>query len=112
MEILPAWVAGLEISRAFESQGGLVRRPQIRGSTQNPGDVLRENVEPFSRRFPPRDALCVSRKRGEILVPPGWEFAALHQVDLGREFGVLCSIRPNQHGPFGPGLRTAGAHAV
>ncbi len=93
MEILPAWVAGLEISRAFESQGGLIRGSEIRGATQKPGDVLRENVQHFSRRFPPRDALCVSRKRGEILVPPGWEFAALHQFDLGREIGVLCSIR-------------------
>src|ERR1700693_3803608 len=92
MEVFPTRTVGLKISRTVESQSGLVRGAKIRGAAEKPGNVLCEHIQYFCRCVPPRDALRVGRKRGEIAVPPGWEFSALHQVNFGCELGVLRSI--------------------
>ena len=85
MQVLPARVIGLEISRALVRQNGLVRRPEIGRASEKPGDVLRQNVQHLARGVAPRDAFRVGREDGKVAVPPGREFAPLHLVDLGGE---------------------------
>ncbi len=109
MQVLPAWVVGLEASRARVRQGGLVRRPQIRRAPEKPGDVLREHVEHGSRGLSPGEALRVGRKDGEVTVPSGGQLAPLHLVDLGREGRVGGPIGREELGPPTPGLRATRA---
>jgi hypothetical protein len=110
MQVLPAQAVGLEVSGTLVCQGRFVGRTEIRRSPKEPGDVLRKHVEHFARGFPPGDALWVSRKDGEVMAPTGWQLAALHQVDLGRQLGMLSSIGGEEFRPMAPSLRAARAH--
>ena len=90
-------------------QGGLVRRSKIRRASEEPGNVLREHVQHLARGFPPGDALRVGRKDGEVAVPTGRQLAPLHQIDLGRQFGILGAIGCEEFRPLAPSLRAARA---
>src|SRR5215468_12193899 len=48
MQILSTRTAGLEVARAFVSQSGLVRRPEIPRAAEEPGYVLRQHVQHFA----------------------------------------------------------------
>src|SRR5579863_5081579 len=111
MEVFPTRASGLKVARTVESQSGLVRRTKITAAAEKPGDVLGKHIQYFCRCVPSREAFGVGRERGEIAVPPGWQLPALHQVNLGCEFGVLRSIRVDQLGPFSSGFRAACADA-
>ena len=69
MQISPIRSIGLEISRAFKIKRGLVRRPEISGSAEEPRNVLREHIQHLARSFAPGDALSVRRKDRKITIP-------------------------------------------
>src|ERR1700730_10928337 len=80
------------------------RDPPIRQGARGCSAQAREH---FARGFPPGDAPWVSRKDGEVTVPTGWQLAALHQVDLGRQLGMLSSIGTEEFRPVAPSPRPA-----
>src|SRR5215510_12771820 len=92
MQVLPARAIGLEVSSASERQGGLVRWPEVSRATEEPRDVLCKYVQHFPRRVPPGNSLCIGRKNRESMIPPGWEFPPLHELDFVRQLGILTSI--------------------
>jgi len=62
VDVLAPRSCSLELAGAFEVQNGLVRRPKVRGTAQEPRDTLRQDIENFARRFPASQALRVSGK--------------------------------------------------
>src|SRR5215471_11814024 len=59
-------------------QSGLVGRTKISGATEQPRDVLREDVQHLSRCLASSHSLRVGRESRKVTVPTGWEFALLH----------------------------------
>src|SRR5262249_47682213 len=57
-------------------------------------------------------AFRIGRENGEISVPPGGKLAALHQIYLGSELGILAPIVIKKSGPFAPGRSAACAHSL
>src|SRR5207244_5232063 len=99
MEILTAAAPGLEASRALVRQGRLVRRPEVRRAAEEPGNVLREQVEHLARGLPAGDALRIRREDGEVAIPPRRQVSSLHLIDLARQLGVLRPVRREERSP-------------
>ena len=59
----------------------------------------------------PGDTVGIGREDREIAIPPGGEFAPLHQVDFGREIRVLGAVRCELFGPLLVRLTAAFADA-
>src|SRR5215831_7242604 len=57
MQVFSCRAMGLEISRALVRQRRLIRRPKIRRTPEEPGDVLRQHVQRLARSVPSRDPL-------------------------------------------------------
>src|SRR5262247_2823113 len=49
MQVFPCRAIGLEVSRTLVGQRRLVRGPKIRGTPEEPGDVLRQHVQRLTR---------------------------------------------------------------
>src|ERR1051325_3024857 len=109
MEISAARTGGLEMPRSLEGQGGLVRRPEIGRSTEEPGDILREYIQDLARGLAPGDPFWVSREDRKVAVPARRQFATLNQIDLVREFGKFGPISAEKLGPLTTGLLAARA---
>ena len=62
------------------------------GAADEPGDILRQDIQNLARGFAARQSLRVGWKHGKISVPPIGQFAPLHQLDLGRQLRELVSI--------------------
>jgi hypothetical protein len=107
MQVFPCRVIGLEVSRALVCQRRLVRRSKIRGTPEEPGDVLRQHVQRLARRVSPRDSFGIGWKDGQVAVPAGRQFPPLHQCNLGRTFGVLGAIGGKAFRPLAPRLSAA-----
>src|SRR5262249_13848604 len=107
----PTVVLSLEISGASKGQGGLVRWSKISRAAEEPRDVLGEHIQCLARSVAPGNSLCVGREDREIMVPTGWQVPPLHQLDLVRQLGVLCSICFEQLRPFAPQGRATGTNA-
>src|SRR5262249_57103077 len=99
MQVLAAPVPGLEASGALVRQRGLVRRPEIGRPPEEPRDVLSEDVEPFARVVAARDALGVCREDGKVAIPPCWQVAPLHLVDLACKLGERGPVRSQELRP-------------
>src|SRR5438445_9031132 len=99
MEILTAAAPGLEASRALVRRGRLVRRPEVRRAAEEPGNVLREQVEHLARGLPAGDALRIRREDGEVAIPPRRQVSSLHLIDLARQLGVLRPVRREERSP-------------
>src|SRR5262245_60492336 len=99
MQVLPARVVRLEVSRALVFECGLVRRTQVRRAPQQPRDVLGEDVEDLPRSVAPGDSLRVGRKDGEMAIPTGRQFAPLHLIDLNCQLGKLGAVTRKEIGP-------------
>src|SRR5215831_3817144 len=107
MQVFPCRAMGLEVSRALVRQRRLVRRSKIRRTPEEPGDVLRQNVQRLTRSIPPRDPLRIGWKDRKVAVPTGRQFTPLHQFDLGGAFGVLGAIGGKAFRPLAPRLSAA-----
>src|SRR5262245_58641807 len=110
MQVFPRRALGLEVSRALVCQRRLVRRSKIRGTPEEPGDILCQNVQRLARSIPPRDPLGIGWKDGQVAVPAGRQFAPLHQFDLGCAIGVLGAIGGKAFRPLAPRLSAARAY--
>src|SRR5206468_9150453 len=102
-----ARAAGLEVACALVGQSGFVRRPKIRRTAEEPGDVLREHIQRLGRSVAPRNAFRIGGEDRQVAVPAGGKFAPLHLFDLGRELGVFGSISGEEFGPLLSGFRTS-----
>src|SRR5262245_485075 len=102
MQVLSAWALSLDIASACEGQSSSVRGSEVRRSTEEPWDVLRERVQCLSRSVPAGDALRVGRKNRQVTIPPLREFPPLHQFDFVRKLRILGPVRLEQPGPFAP----------
>src|SRR5271166_6240980 len=92
MEIPPAVAAGLEVAGSLEGQPGLGGGCQVRGTADQPGDVLGQSIEDLARRDARGDSLGVRRIRGQALVPAVGKLAMLHLVEVKSELRVLCLV--------------------
>ncbi len=107
MEVFSAWAICLEVSCPLELQGGFVRGAKIGRAPEEPGNVLRQDVQHLARGIPPCDAFRVGRKLGEICVPSGRQLAPLHLVDFAGQFGILDPVAREQvHPPPPCGIAT------
>ena len=95
MEVPPAVAAGLEVAGSLEGQPGLGRGGQVRGTADQPGDVLGQGIEDLARRAARGDSLGVRRIRGQALVPAVGKLAMLDPVELMGEFAdtLPCTAR-------------------
>jgi hypothetical protein len=92
MQVAPLRLAGLEIARAGEFQGRLVRGAEIGRAAEEPGNVLGQHVQHLTRGVASGDPLGSALKLGQVAVPAGRQIAALHLLDLGgerRELGLV-----------------------
>src|SRR5205823_13597663 len=111
VQVLAPGTVRLEVARPLVLERGLVRRPEIRRSAQEPRDVLRQHVQHLARGVAPREALRIGREDGKIPVPAGRELPPLHQIDLVRELRMLRPVRGEELRPASSRLRTARAYA-
>src|SRR5215469_8242648 len=107
VQILSARSVRLEISGSIEGQQGFVRRTEISGATQEPGNILREHVQRFPRSVASSDAFGVGRKHGQVPIPSGRKLAPLHEFNLKREIRKLGAVRPEHLGPLATSFQTA-----
>src|ERR1700739_4602789 len=84
----PPGATRLNPPRAIIFQCGLVRRSKIRRTTEEPGDILRKNVQHFSGCLAPGDSLWIGEEDGKVAIPPIRKFAPLHEINFGRELGI------------------------
>src|ERR1700730_14502172 len=89
----------------------LVRRAEIRRAAEEPGDVLREDVEHLARGVPSGYALRIRREDRQVAVPTGRELAPLHLVYFRRELGKRALVGSKELRPPPPRLRAARSHA-
>ena len=87
VDVPPAILFRVEISRAVEGQIRLVGLGQVCRSANQPGDLLRQGVQRFSRGFARRHALWIGREARQVFVPAVGQLAALHLVQL------ICELR-------------------
>src|SRR5262249_18803371 len=104
VQVASARTVGLEVSRTLEGQRGLVRWPEIRGPSEQPGDARRECVQSLSRGFSSRDALWVSGEHRQIAIPAVRKLAPLHLLDLSRQCRELVAIRGKEIVPLATSL--------
>src|SRR5208337_1327801 len=69
--------AGLEIARAFEGQQGLVGWTEITRASQEPGDVLRQNVQHLAGGVTARHAFGIGCENRQVAVPSRGQLALL-----------------------------------
>ena len=69
VQVPAARAGGLEISGAGERQRRLVRRAEVGRATEEPRDVLREDVQHLARGLPSRHTLRIGREHGEVRDP-------------------------------------------
>ena len=116
VQIPAAGAGGLEISGACEGQRRLVRRTEVGRATQEPRDVLREDVQNLARGLPARQPLRVGREHREVTVPALRQLTSLHPIDLRRQIRVLGSVRGEELRPcamrFGAALPDAGSEVL
>src|SRR5262249_4744050 len=99
-QILAAGSPGLEASRALVRQRGLVRRAEICGASEEPGDVLREDIEHLGRGVATGEALGIGREDGKVLVPSGGQLSSLHLIDLVRQVRMPRLVRSKEGRPL------------
>src|SRR5690349_21661894 len=92
MQIASAIAPSLEVASTFELQPRSVGGRKIRRAADQPGYILRENVENLAGAIACGSAFRICRKGRQIFVPAIWKFAMLHFVDLVCEFGKLLRV--------------------
>src|SRR5208283_1545923 len=93
-----------EVSRALIRQSSFVRWTKIGRASEQPGNVLRKNVQRLAGCVPPGDSLRIGGKEWKILIPARRQFAPLHQLNLVSQLGIFRSIRVEEFGPLPPRL--------
>src|SRR6516225_7887658 len=111
MQVSAAGSAGLEVSGSLEGEQRLVGGAKIGRSSEQPGDVLRENIENLARGIAPGNAFRVGGKNRQPPIPSLGQLAPLHQVDLGRELRIFRAISHEQIVPSAMGLSPACANS-
>ena len=93
VQVLPAGAVGLEIAGAVEVQQWSCStgrdRPSRRGTREYSAPA---RSAPCPRHRARRCPLASAGKTGKIAVPAGRQFAPLHLVDLGGQFGILGPV--------------------
>src|SRR5690349_272190 len=102
VEIFPVRLIGLKIFRTLIGKNSLVRRSKIRRTSEEPWNILGQDIQRFARRVSSRKSLRVSWKHGKVLVPRGGKLSSLHQLNFIGELRVLCLIGSEKFGPFSP----------
>src|SRR5271157_1735806 len=100
MQVFPGRVLGLEVSRALIRQSSFVRWTKIGRASEQPGNVLRKNVQRLAGCVPPGDSLRIGGKDGKAAIPACRQFAPLHQLDLVSQLEVFRSISLEEFGPL------------
>src|SRR5271156_87622 len=111
MQVLTARSSRLDVSRAFVLQRGLVGGAKVRGASDEPGNILREDVQHFSGCFTTRDSFRVGGENGKVTVPAIGKVAALHEINFRSELGIFCAVGGEEFCPLDSGLFAAGAYA-
>src|SRR5262249_20362668 len=92
VKIPAAVTAGLEISRPIEGKTRLGGRREIGSAADQPGHIRSQRIQPVGGRPAAGQALGISRKDGEILVPAVRKLAALHAVQMIGELGMIFGV--------------------
>src|SRR5215469_12930580 len=92
VEVFALRSACLEILCTLISKSGLVGRTKIRGSPNQPWNVLREHVQDLPRGISTCYAFRVCRKDGKVAVPSLRQLTLLHLVDISSQLGELGMI--------------------
>src|SRR5262249_36460772 len=109
MKISAAGSARLEVSGAIKCKDRLVRRPEICRSAEQPGDILRQDIEDLARGISSGDALRIGRKNGKLGIPSGRQLTSLHQVNLVCEIRIFRVVTREEFGPTAVGSLSARA---
>src|SRR6266404_1502890 len=110
MEVLSARITSLEVSRAFIGKSSLIRRSEVGRTSEEPGNILSQNVERFAGSVSPRDPFRIGWEGRKVAVPVGGKLAPLHQFDLSRVIGVLSSINSKEFRPLPSSFSAARAN--
>src|SRR5271156_1366314 len=111
MQVLTARSGRLDVSRALVLQRRFVGGAEIGRASDEPGNILREDVQHFAGCLAARDSFRVGRENGEVGVPTVWEIAALHEINFRGELGIFCAVGGEELCPFDSGLFAAGAYS-
>src|SRR6516225_3974761 len=109
MKIPAAGSAQLEVSGTIKCKDRLVRRPEICRPAEQPGDILRQDIEDLARGVSSGDALRIGRKNGKLGIPSGRQFTSLHQVNLVCEIRIFRVVSREEFGPTAVGPLSARA---
>src|SRR6516165_10839251 len=111
MNIATVGGAGFKFPGAVEFEQRLVRRCKIGGATQEPGNVLSEDIEHLARRVASGDSFWIRWKAWQIAVPPGGQFPPLHLINLRGEIRETLAVFAEKRFPVAPCLAATLADA-
>src|SRR5262245_37044730 len=100
VQVLACGCGSLEVPGALVVERGLIGWPEVRRAAKEPRDILRKDVEHFTRCVSTCDALWVGGKAGKVAIPAGRQLSLLHLLDLGRQLGIGFTIRGEESRPL------------
>ncbi len=112
VHVAPAILIRIEVARAVEGQICFVRFGEVRRAAHQPGNILCQGVEGFSRGFACGHAFWIGREARQVLVPAVRQLATLHLVQLIGELRKLFLVFLKFRLPCGAGLGAALPHAI
>ena len=93
MQIAACVFARLEVARAFKFQRRLVRGGQVCRTTDEPGYVLRDGVQDFSRAVSGSQAFRIRGECRQVFVPSFGQFVVPHSLQTIRHLRVFLRVR-------------------
>src|SRR5215208_5281935 len=91
------------MTSALEGQSRFVGGSKVGGTTDQPGDLLSDDVQHLVVGVAAGSAFGVGWVFREFSVPALWQLAALHLVQVIGQLRILLAIRGEELIPLGPG---------